>query len=219
MIRTVDHGALHIDQGITSDHTGFAGLFHALFGGLDVFLGNNTAHDLVDELETGARLAGLHFDHDMAVLTFTTGLTGELAFTTSGATDGFPIGHLRSTDVGLHLEFPQHAVHQDFQVKLTHAGDHGLAGFLIRVDAECGVFLRQCHQGLGEFLHVALGFGLDRHRDHRFRDEQGFEDDRIVLRAEGVTRGGVLQAENGTEIAGPQSINFFAVVGLQHHQT
>ena len=155
----------------------------------------------------------------MAVLAFTTGLASELAFPFRGGADGFAVRHLRGADIGFNLELPQHAVHQDFQVELAHAGDHGLAGFLIGGDSEGGVFLGQGGQRFGELLHVALGLGLHSHRDHRFGDEQGLQNDAVVGIAEGVASGGVLQAENSAEVASAQLVHLFAVVSLKHHQT
>ncbi|CAI8399928.1 MAG: Uncharacterised protein [Cyanobium sp. ARS6] len=127
MIRTVDHGDFYVDHREPGNHAGLTGLLHAHFGGLDEFLGNDTANDFVDEFKTGFRFTRLHFDHNVAVLTLTTGLTRELAFASRCRTDGFAVGDLRRTDIGFNFEFAQHPVDQDLQMQLSHARDHGLA--------------------------------------------------------------------------------------------
>ena len=155
----------------------------------------------------------------MAVLALAARLTGELALTLRAAANGLPVGDLRSPDIGLHLELPQHAVDKDLQVQFAHAGDHGLVGLRIGGDPEGGILLRKGLQGLAEFFHVALGLGLHGDRDDRFGDEQGLEDDRVGVDTERVAGGGVLEAEHRTEVAGPQFIHLLALVGLEQNQT
>src|SRR3546814_18300604 len=69
--------------------------------------------------------------HHMAELALAAGLTHELAFLLDRLADGLAIGHLRLADIGLDVELALHAVNQDFQMQLTHAGDDGLPGFQI----------------------------------------------------------------------------------------
>jgi hypothetical protein len=58
--------------------------------------------------------------------------------------DGLAISHLRLAHVGAHAELAHHAVHDDFEVQLAHAGKNRLAGFGIgRNHAERRIFLRQ----------------------------------------------------------------------------
>jgi hypothetical protein len=45
--------------------------------------------------------------------------------------DRLAVGHLRLADVGLDLELATHAVDEDVEVQLAHAGDDGLAGLLV----------------------------------------------------------------------------------------
>ena len=103
-------------------------------------------------------------------------------------------------------------------MEFAHAGDHGLVGFRIGGDPEGGIFFRQGGQGLGEFLHVALGLGLDGHGDHGLGDEKRLEDDRIAVHAEGVAGGGVLETQHGSKVAGAQFIHFFPLIGLEDDQ-
>ena len=52
----------------------------------------------------------------MAILALATGLAGELTFSFSATPDGFPIGHLRCTNVGFHFELAQHPIHENLKV-------------------------------------------------------------------------------------------------------
>ena len=77
----------------------------------------------------------------MAELAVTAGLADETPDALSGAADGFAVGDAGLADVALNLEFAFHPVNQDFKVKFAHAGHNGLAGFVVVVDLECGVFV------------------------------------------------------------------------------
>jgi hypothetical protein len=95
----------------------------------------------------------------VAVLTATTGLADELAFAFARLGDGFAIRDLRRAGVGFHLEFAQKAVADDFQVKLTHARDDQLAGFLVRETTERRIFFRETLQPFGHLVAIRLLFG------------------------------------------------------------
>ena len=65
--------------------------------------------------------------HDVAVLALAAGLADELALAIGGLGDGLAIGDLRLAGGGLDLELALHAVADDVEVKLAHAGENGLA--------------------------------------------------------------------------------------------
>ncbi len=92
------------------------------------------------------RSFGLDLDDDVAVLTATAGLLDELAFAVGRRGDRFAIGDLRLAGVGVHLELAQHAVADDFEVQLAHAGDDRLAGFFVGEDAEGRIFFGEALQ-------------------------------------------------------------------------
>ena len=140
MVRAVNHGCPDVDHGETSNHTGLAGLLHAGFCRTDVLLGNDATNNFIDEFESCAWLAWLHFDHHVAVLTFATSLTSIFSFPLGAGANGFAIGHLRSADICLDIKFAQHPIHQDFKVEFSHASNNCLAGFWIGGDPESGVF-------------------------------------------------------------------------------
>ena len=117
--------------------------------------------------------------------------------------DGLAVSDLRLADVGVDPELAQHAVDQHLEVQLAHAADHGLARFLVAVDLEGRVFLRQASAGRGESLSwsaLVLGStatwmtGSGKSSDSRTMGSVGV--------AQGVARGGVLEADQGDDVTG-----------------
>ena len=94
----------------------------------------------------------------------------------------FPVGDLRLADGGFHLEFAQHAVDDDLQMQLAHAGDDGLPGFLIGIGLECRIFFGKLDERHGHLFLAGLGLGLDGHPDDRLGELHGFQDDRMLSR-------------------------------------
>ena len=93
-------------------------------------------------------------------------------------------------------------------------GDDGLAGLLIGVGLEGGVLLGQLGQGDAHLLVAGLGLGLDGHADDRLGELHRLKDDGVVLIAQGVAGGGVLQAHDGGDIACVAAVDVLAVVGV-----
>ena len=81
--------------------------------------------------------------HAMAVLAAAAGLLNVFAFAFGFPANRFAVGHLRPAHVGLHAVFAQHAVDDNFQVQLAHAGNQRLSGIGIGMDAEGRIFLRE----------------------------------------------------------------------------
>ena len=154
--------------------------------GLMYSRGMIAADDLVDELVALARLVGLGLDDGVAVLALAAGLLDVAAVALGGAADRLPVGDARPADVGRDLELADHAIHEDVEVQLAHAGDAGLAALLVRVDAEGGVLLGQALQGESQLVLVGLGLGLDGDFDDRLREDDRLEDDRVVRVAQRV---------------------------------
>ncbi len=136
---------------------------------------------------------------------------------TAGA-DGLAVSHLRLADVGFDLELALHAVDDDLEVQLAHAGDDGLAGFLVGVHAERRVFLRQLLQRDAHLLLVGLGLGLDGHGDHRLREDHLLEHDDLVRVGERLAGGHVFQAHGRGDVAGADFLDLVAVVGVHLQQ-
>ena len=112
----------------------------------------------------------LDLDHAVAVLAAAAGLLGMLHVRLGIFGDRFAIGNLGLAHIGIDVEFAGQAVNDDFQMQYAHAGNQGLVGFLVALDAEGRIFLGQLVQGSGKGVAVGLGLGLDGNFDNRFRN-------------------------------------------------
>jgi len=131
--------------------------------------------------------------------------------------DGLAVGHLRLTNGRVHVELALHAVDEDFQVQLTHARDHGLAGLFVGAHAEGRVFVGQRLERLAQLVLVVLGLRLDRDVDHRLGELHALEDDRVAAVAQRVAGGGLLETEAGHDVSGQSSVEVLTLVGV-HQQ-
>src|SRR5262245_53119549 len=136
VVRTVEGRNLHVDHGITREHAGLHRLLDALVHRRNVFARHGTADDAVDELIALAGFLRLESQPDVAVLAAAAGLAHELALLLDFGANRLAIGYLRLADVGLDLELALHAIDDDFEVQLAHAGDDRLAGLLVGAHAE-----------------------------------------------------------------------------------
>ncbi len=225
MVRTEHQLHLDVHDREASQRAAGDGFAQALFNRRNEFLRDHAAGDVVDEqeivldhrsdLRIGTIFSGdrRQLDHDVTVLTLTTGLLGVLVVRLDVSQgDGFAVGHLRRADVGFNVELALQAVDDDVQVQLAHARDDGLAGFFVGLDAERRIFLRQATQRQTHLFLVRLGLRLDGHRDHRLRERHALQDDRRIHGAQGVTGGGVLQAHGSSDVTSQNFLDFLAVV-------
>ena len=142
----------------------------------------------------------------MAVLAAAAGLADELALGVhDGLAGGLAVGDLRLTDVAINLELATQTVDDDLEVQLAHAGDDGLTGLVVGVDLEGRVLLGELGQAHGHLVLLGLGLGLNGDGDDRGRELDGLEDDRVLLVAEGLTGGGVLEADAGDDVTAEQA--------------
>ena len=75
----------------------------------------------------------LQLEDDVSILALTAGLAHELALgVLDRLADRLAVGDLGFADIRLDTEFAFHAIDDDFEVKLAHARNDGLAGFLRR---------------------------------------------------------------------------------------
>ena len=91
MVRTEVECCLNVNNRVTGQNTGLHGVFDTLLNGRNVFAGNNTALDSIDEL---VALAGVRFElqNNVAVLTTAAGLLNKLSFgVLNSRTDGFTV--------------------------------------------------------------------------------------------------------------------------------
>src|SRR4249919_679060 len=214
VIRAVHGADLDVHDRKAGEHAVLHRFLDALVGRGDVFLRNHAADDRVFEHIASATFLRLHLDDDVAVLATTTGLAHELAFLLDLGADRLAVRNLRLADVGFDVELALHAVNEDFQVQLAHAGDDRLAGLFVGTHAERGIFLRQAAQGDTHLFLVDLGLRLHRHRDDGLREDHALERDDVVLRAQRVAGGDVLEADGRRDVAAQHFLDLFALVGV-----
>ena len=213
MVRTVVESGFDVDDWVAGDDATVEGVFDTLLDRFAVFLWDDAAFDLVDELEAFARFVRLEFDPDVAVLTTATGLFDVFTLGFGGAADGFAVGNLWGAGVGFDAVFAFQAVDDDFEVKLTHAGDDSLAGFFVSVDAESRVFLGELGETDAHFFLVGLGLWLDGDRNRRIWELDGLEADGVGGIADGGASGAVFETDDGGNVASTDASDFFAFVG------
>ena len=179
MVLTVDQRRLDVDRGIAGEHAGVERLLHALVGRLDVLARDLAAADLVDELVALARVR-LERDLDDGELAGTTGLLDVAVLDRlDHLGDRLAVGHLRLADGGDDAELALHAVDEDLEVQLAHAGDDGLAGLFVGANAERRVLVAERLEGLAQLVLVVLGLRLDGHVDDGLGEDHPLEDDRV----------------------------------------
>ena len=99
-------------------------------------------------------------------------------------------------------------------MELAHTSDDGLSGFLVGVGLEGGVLLRQLDEADSHLLLAGLGLGLNSHPDNGLRELHGLQNDGMLFVAEGISGGGVLQADDRSDVAGVHGLNILPVVGV-----
>ncbi|MNS59539.1 hypothetical protein D3C72_924990 [compost metagenome] len=151
----------------------------------------------------------------MAILAASARLLDELAFDfVAGLADGFAVRHLRLAHRGFDAELALHAVDQDFQMQLAHAGDDGLSGFLVGAHAEGGILLRQPAQRNAHLFLVGLGLGFHGLRDNGLGEHHAFQDDDVRRIGQRVASGDVLDADGRSDIARVDLGDLATLVGV-----
>lgn len=217
MSRAVQQRRLDPDQRVPGEDAELHGVLDSVVDARDVLPRHPTTGHLVDELvhHTVDNFQRLDADLDLGVLPGSTRLllVREVVLQ-HGLTDGLAVGHLRLADVRLDLELAAHAVHQDVQVELAHAGDDRLAGLVVLLDLEGGVLLGQLLDGDTELFLVTLGLRLDCNRDHRVREGHRLQDDLVRRVAQGLTGGGVLEADERVDVTRARLVDRVLLVGV-----
>ena len=104
-------------------------------------------------------------------------------------------------------------------MKLAHARNDRLAGFLVGENAEGGVFLGEALQRGGHFFLVDLRLRLDGHGDDRLGEGRRLEKNGVILVAKRVARRDVLDADDGRDVARVTRVDVLALVGLDLDET
>ena len=218
MVLTVEQGDLQVDQRITGEHTVLHRVLRTGIHRRDVLARDTTAGDSIVELVGGA-VFGVHqrleLDDDLGELPRSTGLllVGVLVLV-DGAADGLAVGDLGLAHIRLDLELPLHPVDQDVEVKLTHTADDGLAGLLVELHRERRVLFGELLDRGTELLLVGLGLRLDRDVDDRVREAHRLQHDGRARIAQGVTGGGVLEADHRVDVARSRILDRVLLVGM-----
>src|SRR5215469_11199801 len=218
VIAAVVQDGLHIDHLVAREYAAFHGFLNALVDRLDVLLGNHATHDLVDELVALAGLIRLDADFHVSILAAAAGLPDVLAFRFRLLANRLAIRHLRLADVGLHVELAHHAVNDDLQVQLAHTADDRLSAVRIGRNLERRIFLRQLAQRDTHLFLIALRLRLYGYRNHRRRELDRLQRNRVLLIANGVTRGDVAQSDARADVAREDLVDLFALIGVHLQQ-
>ena len=181
------------------DNTGVQGLLMPLIDGRMYSFGHDAADDSVDELVAEALLHLLELDDGVAVLTATAGLTDELALSLLDVvTSGLAVGNLglptlastlnsrsrRSTIIS-RCSSPMPAMMVwpvSWLVDTWKVGSSSASLVRARDILSCSAF----------------GLGLDGNVNNGLSELDLLEDDLLALGAQGVTGGGVLEADATT---------------------
>src|SRR3546814_4684649 len=163
----VDQGRLDAQHREACERTRRENAFDALLDARDVLLRNGTTDDLGFEGKFLALRIRFEDDLDARELSGAAGLLLVRVVFFGLARDRFAIGNLRRTDIGLDLELATHAVNEDVEVKLTHAGDDRLAGLLVGLDTEGRIFGCQAVEREAHLFLVGLGLRLAGDLDDR----------------------------------------------------
>ena len=131
-----------------------------------------------------------------------------------GAADRLAVRDLGLADVGLDVELALHAVDEDVEVKLAHALDDRLAGVVVLLGAERRVLFGELLDRDAQLLLVGLGLRLDRDLDDGLGERHRLEHDLAVRVAQGVTRRGVLEADDRVDVAGGDAVDRVLLVGV-----
>ena len=214
----VDDAHLHAVDGVSGEDAVLHGFLESFLEGRHVFLGDVAALDLVDELETHESfVGGADFEEDIGELTLAAGLLLVDFVVLHRGGDGFLVGHLGTTLVDVDAEFAAQAVHDDVEVEFAHAADDCLSADLVGFDAEGGVFLDEFHEGVGHFVHVGLGVGLDGDGDDGLGELHRFEDDGVLFIAEGVAGLDFLESDGSADVASLDAVEGVLLVGVHLH--
>ena len=217
MEASVDERDLHVHHRVAGEDAREHGALDTLIHAGNVFLRDRAAGDGADELVSLAGI-GLDLEFDMGELALAAGLAHIAGVRRRRLLDGLLVRDLGLAHVCLHLELAEQTVHDDLQVKLSHARDDRLARLLVRVGLEGGILLAELREGDGHFLLAGLGLGLDGHTDDRLGKFHGFEHQGVLVVGERIAGAGVFQPHHGGDLAGVHRVDIFAVIGVHVQQ-
>ena len=221
MEATIHEGYLQAVKRITCEYTVLHCGLETFLNRRDVLLRHVTTLDDILELKTTGEVSvcRLNANDDVSELTTTTGLLLVNLAELYRSRDSLAVSHLRTTLVTLYLELTFQTVDDDLQVKLTHTGDDGLAGLLVGLNGERRILLGQLSKTYTQLIEVSLALRLYRDTDHRCRELDGLEYDRLVLVAERIARAYILKSYARAYITRENGLNRILVVRVHLEDT
>ena len=150
----------------------------------------------------------------MRVLAAAAGLLDVLVLALDLLGERFAVGDLRGAHVARHVELALEAVHDDFEVELAHAGDDRLGGLLVERDDEGRVFHRERVERDAELFVVLAGLRLHRDGDHRRREVDRLQRNRVLGVAERVARARLGEAHARHDVAGVRLVQGLLLGGV-----
>src|SRR5579885_2661211 len=214
MIRPIVESDDHVDHRISGDNAVLQCFADTVLDGFDIFLWHSAANNGIDKLKALATLVGCHFNPHITVLAVTAGLPDELALRLRFTGDGLTIGDLGTPNVCLYLELAKKAINDDLRVHLAHGWGDGLTRLGDGAQREGGVFFGQFVQRDSHLILIAARLWLNGNRNHRLREDNRLQDDRMRRIAERITGEGVAQAHRSADVTSANLFDILAVIGM-----
>ena len=218
MIIAVIQGDGRVEEGIAVDDAVLRGFPHAFFDRGDIFPGDSAAFNGIDKNQALV-VVGFDLEKDMAELTPAARLAHIAAFGLRSSGDGFAIGDLRRARVDFDLKLAHESIQNHLKMQFSHAGQNGLAGLGVGLNHQGRVLGGEALEGEPQLFGIDLGFGLNRHRDHRLLKGNRFEQDGLMFGRDSVAGRKVLETHNGDDVAGRGTLQVFFLVGVHTDQT
>ena len=114
--------------------------------------------------------------------------------------DRLLIGNLRSAQVHLHPELPLQLLNDHLHMRLSHSGKKNLSGLLIPAHHDRRIFLVDSGKGGRNLLLISFRFGCECIGDHGQGQFGLSENNGVLLIAEGIASGGLLQFGHGDNV-------------------
>src|SRR3990167_4056421 len=138
----------------------------------------------------------------MSVLSTTAGLANVFALGFHAVfANSLTVGNLRLADAAFDCKLTLHSINNNFQMKLTHAGNYCLASFVIGFYTEGGVFFSQTSQRYTHLFLVSFGFGFNSDTDWRFWKDNTFKQNWVTLITQGVSGCCAFKSGNSSYVA------------------
>ena len=165
-----------------------------------------------DDHHAPAPLRRLQDQFHMAEVFFLPQLLFKEALAFDAFPDRFAVNDPRLAHIDPGIEFPLQPVGDDFQMKLPHARQDRLGGLVVVLDPQGRILLHELVQRQGQLLLIGGRLGLDRQADDRLVKIDRLQQDGVLLVAEGIARGDLLEPHRGDDLPGACLLHALALV-------